>query len=172
MVPSAPLAPPTVIPPKRTPTPTQPKRKWKGAHTMEPLKAALLDEAWSDESISQVDGAMDTPLERLGSRVEVEGEKLEEEEASMMVWSQVRKRGQVVKNVSAVARGWEEFRSKFPYLGYDLRREWSEREVVKKWLAGGDEGWYVAMEERRKKRVSAARHCEVEEWLRGGGGQE
>merc|ERR1712030_42134 len=64
-VPSTPPAPPTVLPPKRTPTPTQPgKRKWKGAHTMEPLSAALLDEAWSDESISQVDGAMDTPLER------------------------------------------------------------------------------------------------------------
>merc|ERR1712055_966293 len=102
------------------------KRKWEGAHTLEAIGDALLqDEAWSESSISQVDGAMDTPLERPGSRVEVEGEKLEEEEMSMMVWSQVRKRGQVVKNVSAEARGWEEFQSKFPYLGHELRRNWS-----------------------------------------------
>merc|ERR1712208_169106 len=101
-VPSVPPAPPTVLPPKKTPTPTQPgKRKWKGAHTMEPLANALLDEAWSDTSISQVDGAVDTPLKRPGSSVEVEGEKLEAEEASMMVWTRVRKRGQVEKNVSA-----------------------------------------------------------------------
>ena len=86
---------------------------------------------------------MDTPLERPGSRVEVEGEKLEEEEASMMVWSRVRKRGQVEKNVSAVARGWEEFQSLFPYLGHDWRRERSERREVKQWLAGGD-GAYLS----------------------------
>ena len=58
--------------------------------------------------------------------MEVEGEKLEVKEASMMVWSRVRKRGQVEKNVSAVARGWVEFRDKFPYLGHELRRNWSE----------------------------------------------
>ena len=134
--------------------------------------ALLLDEAWSESSnISQVDGAMDTPLERPGSRVEVEGEKLEAEEASMMVWSRVRKRGQVEKNVSAVARGWEEFRSKFPYLGHDWRRKWSERREVKQWLAGGDEDWLVK-KEGRMKRVTAAKMCEVEKWLRGGGGQE
>ena len=100
--------------------------------------ALLLDEAWSDTSISQVDGAMDTPLKRPGSSVEVEGEKLEAEEASMMVLSWVRKRGQVEKNVSAVARGWEEFRSLFPYLGHDWRRGWSERQEVKQWMEGGE----------------------------------
>ena len=141
---------------------------------MVPLRQTLLDEAWSDSSISQVDGATDTPLKRPGSSVEVEGEKLEAEEASMMVWSRVRKRGQVEKNVSAVARGWEEFRSLFPYLGHDWRRGWSERQEVKQWLEGGEE------EERnlefrevmKKARASAAKHEQVEKWLRGGGGQE
>ena len=139
---------------------------------MEPLVTALLDEAWSDTSISQVDGATDTPLKRPGSSVEVEGEKLEAEEASMMVWSRVRKRGQVEKNVSAVARGWEEFRSKFPYLGHDWRRKWSEWREVKQWLAGGGEEYLVFKEGRRKNGLSAAKTCEVEKWLRGGGEQE
>ena len=118
---------------------------------MEPLSTALFDEACSyPESIGQVDGVQDSPLEKLGSRVEVEGEKLEEKEASMMVWSRVRKRGQVEKNVSAVARGWEEFRSKFPYLGHHWRREWSERSDVQRWLAGGGEGRGGWSRERRR----------------------
>ena len=140
---------------------------------MEPVKDALLyDAAWSTESIGQVDGVQDSPLEKLGSRVEVEGEKIEEEEASMMVWSRVRKRGQVEKNVLAVARGWEEFRSKFPYLGHHWRREWSEQREVKKWLAGGGEGGLEWKEEMNQHRASAAKHEQVEKWLRGGGGQE
>ena len=140
---------------------------------MEPVKDALLyDDAWSTESIGQVDGVQDSPLEKLGSRVEVEGEKLEVEEASMMVWSQVRKRGQVVKNVSAEARGWEEFQSKFPYLGHCWRRNWSENRWAKEWLEGGDEKGFETWEEVRKRIASAAIHAEVEEWLRGGGGLE
>ena len=142
---------------------------------MAPLRQTLLDEAWSDTSISQVDGAMDTPLKRPGSSVEVEGEKLEAEEASMMVWSRVRKRGQVEKNVSAVARGWEEFRSLFPYLGHDWRRGWSERQEVKQlWLEGGEEEekHLEFKEAMNKHRASAAKHEQVEKWLRGGGGQE
>merc|ERR1712030_14185 len=161
--PSVPPAPPTAKPSQRTPTPTQPrnqKRKWKAAHTLEPLAAALADEAWSDTSISQVDGAVDTPLERPGRTVEVEG-RLEEEEVSMMGWSQVRRKkgqvetdvvarsrgreeyqtekGQVETDVVAGSRGWEEYRRKFPHLAYEQRRGWSEYEVVKKWLVGGDE---------------------------------
>ena len=141
---------------------------------MEPVKDALLyDDAWSTESIGQVDGVQDSPLEKLGSRVEVEGEKLEEEEASMMVWSQVRKRGQVVKNVSAEARGWEEFQSKFPYLGHDWRRKWSERDEVKRWLAGGGEEWLVHMEEKKKAMMrKTAEWKEEERWLKGGGERE
>ena len=141
---------------------------------MEPLSTALLDEACSyPESIGQVDGVQDSPLEKLGSRVEVEGEKLEEKEASMMVWSRVRKRGQVEKNVSAVARGWEEFRSKFPYLGHHWRREWSERSEVKRWLAGGRESGLEWSEEKMKERKSkTTEHYQVERWLRGGGERE
>ena len=139
---------------------------------MEPLGAVLFDEACADESISQVDGAMDTPLEKLGRRVEVEGRKLEVEEASMTEWCQVRKRGQVEKNVSAEARGWEEFQSKFPYLGHFWRRNGGKGRSYEEWLGGGDEEMFVKWEEMRKKKASAADHAKVEEWLRGGGGLE
>ena len=78
-----------------------------------------------------------------------------------------------MKNVSAEARGWEEFQSKFPYLGHELRRNWSEGRLGRQWLKGMDvEAQYVVMEERRRKNASAQKKCEVEEWLRGGGGQE
>ena len=76
------------------------------------------------------------------------------------------------KNVLAVARGWEEFRSKFPYLGHDWRQNWSRWREVKQWLAGEDESFLVGKEERRKNGAGAAKHAEVEEWLRGGGGLE
>merc|ERR1712215_488481 len=111
--PSPPPAPPTVIPPQepsqKAPTPTQKKRqkrKWEGAHTLESVgDAALLDEAWSDTSISQVDGAMDTPLERPGRTVEVEG-RLEVGKESMTGWSQVRrKKGQGETDVVAGSGG-------------------------------------------------------------------
>ena len=161
---------------------------------MEPLATALLDEAWSDTSISQVDGAMDTPLERPGRTVEVEG-RLEEEEASMTGWSQVRRKkgqvetdvvagsrgreeyqkqkGQVETDVVAGSRGWEEYRRKFPHLAYNLRHKWSEREEVKKWLAGGDEIELERDEKRWKPMWSDKPYRrEVEKWLRGGGGQE
>ena len=162
---------------------------------MVPLRQTLLDEAWSDTSISQVDGAMDTPLERPGKTVEVEGEKLEEEEASMMGWSQVRrkkgqgetdvvagsrgreeyqtKKGQVETDVVAGSRGWEEYRRKFPHLAYEQRRGWSELEVVKKWLAGGDEKRLVVEEECSKLWWDGRPYrTEVVEWLRGGGERE
>ena len=77
---------------------------------MEPMREALFNEACAEpESISQVDGCQDSPLERLGRRVEVEGVELEEEERSMTGWCQVRrKEGQEVeKVVLAVSRCWE-----------------------------------------------------------------
>ena len=133
---------------------------------MEPLKAALLDEAWSDESISQVDGAMDTPLERPGRTVEVEG-RLEEEEASMTGWCQVRRKGgQVEKDVSAVSRGWEEYKKKFPHLAHEQRRLWSESE----WKEGGDESSEKEREEELRLEATVAQKRKVETWLRGGGG--
>ena len=144
-----------------------------------------MDEAWSDTSISQVDGAMDTPLERPGKTVEVEGEKLEEEEASMTGWSQVRRKkgqvetdvvagsrgreeyqkqkGQVETDVVAGSRGWEEYRRKFPYVAYKLRHGWSEREEVKKWLAGGDEKEYRREEEGSKRSGGEPRKKKVKE---------
>ena len=57
-----------------------------------------------------------------------------------MGWCQEqRKGGQVEKDVAAVSRGWEEYKNKLPHLAFKQRHKWSEMEVVKKWLAGGDE---------------------------------
>ena len=123
-VPSVPPAAATVIPPKRTPTPTQQlKRKWSGTHSVKPIQEALFDEAWSErESLGQVDGIVDSPLERPGRSVEVEGEMLEEEERSMTGWCLVRRKGgQEEKVVSAVSRGWEEYKKKFPHLVHEQR---------------------------------------------------
>ena len=156
---------------------------------MAPLGQTLLDEAWSDTSISQVDGAMDTPLERPGKIVEVEGEKLEEEEASMTGWSQVRRKkgqvetdvvagsrgreeyqkqkGQVEMDVVAGSRGWEEYRRKFPHLAFEQRRKRREEEW-KAWLAGGDERSEKERELELRLKATDAQKEKVETWLRGG----
>ena len=137
---------------------------------------------------------MDTPLERPGKIVEVEGEELEEEEASMMGWSQVRrkkgqvetdvvagsrgreeyqtKKGQVEMDVVAGSRGWEEYRGKFPHLAFKQRRGWSELEEVKKWLAGGDVRELVWRESYYVKYAQEPYKEKVVEWLRGGGERE
>ena len=155
--------------------------------------ALLLDEAWSDSPISQVDGALDTPLERPGRTVEVEG-RLEEEEVSMTEWCQVRRKkgqvetevvarsrgreehqkekGQVETDVVAGSRGWEEYRRKFPHLAYNQRRTWSKKEEVKEWLAGGDESELEGLERQAKRYGGKPKNKKVEKWLRGGGGQE
>ena len=157
-----------------------------------------MDEAWSDTSIGQVDGAMDTPLERPGRIVEVEG-RPEEEEASMTGWSQVRRKkgqvetdvvarsrgreeyqtekGQVEMDVAARTRGWEEFRSKFPHLAFDRRRLWGERRWkekrrTKEWMEGADESSERWLEECLVRESTDAHKKEVEKWLRGGGGWE
>ena len=94
---------------------------------------------------------MDTPLERPGKTVEVEG-RLEVEEVSMTEWCQVRrKKGQVETDVVAGSRGWEEYKNKFPHLAYNQRHKWSERKVVKEWLAGGDESRLMEREEEQAR---------------------
>ena len=138
---------------------------------------------------------MDTPLERPGRTVEVEG-RLEEEEVSMTEWCQVRrkrgqvetdvvagsrgreeyqtKQGQVEKDVAAGSRGWEEYRRKFPHLAYLQRHmskeEWSVRRKVREWMAGGDESEFKSVDTV----LSGGRpkNETVEMWLRGGGGQQ
>ena len=115
-----------------------------------------------------MDGAVDTPLERPGRTVEVEG-RLEEEEVSMMGWSHVRrKKGQVETDVVAGSRGWEEHRRKFPHLAYEQRRERYEQ-GWKAWLAGGEERREREMEDALRKLAKDAQKEKVEKWLRGGG---
>ena len=63
---------------------------------------------------------MDTPLERPGRTVEVEG-RLEEEEVSMTEWCQVRrKKGQVETDVVARSRGREEYQTKKGQVEMDV----------------------------------------------------
>ena len=117
---------------------------------------------------------MDTPLERPGRTVEVEG-RLEEEEASMTGWCQVRrKQGQVEKDVAAGSRGWEEYRRKFPHVAFEQRRLWGERrwkekKRTKAWMEGADESSERKREEELVKTWTVAQKKEVETWLRGGG---
>ena len=119
---------------------------------------------------------MDSPLERPGRRVEVEGVMLEEEEMSMTGWVPVRRKGgQVEKVVSAVSRGWEEYKYFFPHRAYNTRQKWSEvkeQKVVKAWLEGkeGSEEELRWLEELSLKVADAAKQEKVEKWLRGGGG--
>ena len=105
---------------------------------MEPLQAVLVDEACADpQSIGQVDGVMDSPLEKQGRSVEVKGRMLKVKERSMTEWCTVRRKGQGEKVVSAVSRGWEEYKERFPHRAYIQRLDWSkvkEKKQVKPWL--------------------------------------
>ena len=67
--------------------------------------------------------------------MEVEEVELEEEERSMKGWCQVRrKNSQEEKEVAAMTRGWEEFKSAFPYLAHTWRYAWSESEATRQEL--------------------------------------
>ena len=93
-------------------------------------EALLDDDAWSNlESIGQVDGVQDSPLTLPGKRVEVEGVEMEPEERSMKGWSQVRRKiSQEEKDAAADTRGWEAFKSSYPFLAHYWRRgEWREQ---------------------------------------------
>ena len=86
-----------------------------------------------------------------------------------------RKGGQEEKDVAAVSRGWEEYKSKFPHLAHGQRHmsedEWMEVGFVKTWLRGNNV--LLEMRERREeKQASEAQKRKVETWLRGGGGRE
>ena len=69
---------------------------------------------------------MDSPYVRAGKRVEVEGYELEEEERLMTGWCSVRRKGgQEEKVVSAVSRGWEEYKQLFPHRAHCQSLRWS-----------------------------------------------
>ena len=111
---------------------------------------------------------MDSPYERPGRRMEVEGVELEEEERSMKGWCHVRRRnGQEEKDVATVSRGWEEYKQKFPHMAHFLRQRWSR--VEREGKEGSVEN-LVEMERKMRERASGAQKREVEEWLSGGGG--
>ena len=99
---------------------------------------------------------------------------LEEEERLMTGWCLVRRKGvQEEKVVSAMSRGWEEYKYCFPHRAYNTRQKWSEvkeQKVVKAWTEGkeGSEEKLMVMELRLKKVADAAKQEKVEKWLRGG----
>ena len=91
----------------------------------------------------------------------------------MTGWCQVRRKGgQEEKVVSAVSRGWEEYKKKFPHLAHEQRQGWSTRGLVRMWMAGGDESVQERQEEWYRNCESKAYTRKVEKWLSGGGGQE
>ena len=113
-----------------------------------------------------MDRACDSPYTQPGKCVEVEGVELEKVEGSMKGWCQVRrKRGQEEKVAAAETWGWEEFKSKYPYLAHYWRRtEWSmERKELER---------REALRREAAERGELPKKSEVEKWLREGGGIE
>ena len=98
----------------------------------------------------------------------------------MTEWCTVRKKGQVERVVSAVWRGWEEYKERFPYRAHCQRLEWSktkEAKCVKAWLEakeGSKEGKeseeeLMELERLLMKNGGSPRRKQVEKWLQGGG---
>ena len=92
---------------------------------------------------------------------------LEEEERSMTGWCSVRRKGgQVEKVVSAVSRGWEEYKCCFPHRAYAQRLCWSRRrvqEMVKEWRKGKEDSEeLMGLEITLKKNADAAKLEKVE----------
>ena len=143
------------------------------------MEALLLDEACGEVDppfcFSQVDGANNSPNVSQGKEVEVEGSELKEMERPMKGWSQVRrKNSQEEKEVAAMTRGWEEFKSAFPYLAHTWRYAWSESEVTRQEVRGDMERRRGKLESKEKEMVSRAARQKaekkkVEEWLQEGG---
>ena len=148
---------------------------------MEPLQAVLVDEACADpQSIGQVDGVMDSPLQQQERSEEVKGRMLKVKEGSMTEWCTVRRKGQGEKVVSAVSRGWEEYKERFPHRAYVQRLFWSEvkeEKQMKAWLEAEEgseerkkcEEEMMELELLLKKSASYGKLEKVEKWLRGGG---
>ena len=77
--------------------------------------------------------------------------ELEEEERSMKGWCQVRrKNSQEEKEVATMTRGWEEFKSAFPYLAHTWRYAWSESEATRQELREDMEKRRWKLERREK----------------------
>ena len=135
-------------------------------------EALLDDDAWSNlESIGQVDGVQDSPLTLPGKRVEVEGVEMEPEERSMKGWSQVwRKISQEEKDAAADTRGWEAFKSSYPYLAHDWRRgEWREQVETKSVEQLREMEWGRWRDSFVVEEDGMPNKRKVEKWLREGG---
>ena len=113
---------------------------------------------------------MDSPYVRPGQRVEVEGVELEEEERSMKGWCQVRRQNsQEEKEVATMTRGWEEFKSVFPYLAHTWRYAWSESEAKRKELCEDMVRRRGKLKEEEEVWLFGPKKSEVVKWLREGG---
>ena len=84
------------------------------------------------------------------------------------------------KVVSAVSRGWEEYKECFPHRAYCQRLEWmkvKEEKTVKAWLEAKKgskerekcEEEMMELELMLKKNGGCRKLEQVEKWLRGGG---
>ena len=69
-----------------------------------------------------------------------------------------------------MTRGWEEFKSKFPYLAHTWRYVWVESEARREALREGMERRSEELERREKLCEKWANKSGVQEWLSAGGG--
>ena len=97
---------------------------------------------------------------------------MEKEERSMKGWCQVRrKNSQEEKEVAAMTRGWEEFKSAFPYLAHTWRYGWPESEETRQEFRKDMERrrWKLERKEESQKLCGGkGREKEVEKWLQKG----
>ena len=96
---------------------------------------------------------------------------MEPEERSMKGWSQVRRKvSQEEKDAAADTRGWEAFKSSYPFMAHTWRRgEWREQvekksvEQLREMEGEIEKGAWIV------PRIGVPRGKEVETWLREGG---
>ena len=115
-------------------------------------------------SLLQLDGMNDTPQEKPGRCVEVEGREMEEGEEAMKDWVSVRRKGQVEteKEEMQTKQEVKDFMLEYPHIA--LVRSQEEMESM---MRSEDRG----MEERLRKMDAYWKEVMVKEMARTSGGR-
>ena len=115
-------------------------------------------------SLLQLDGINDTPQEKPGRSVEVEGREMEKGEEAMKDWVSVRRKGQVEteKEEMQTKQEVKDFMLEYPHIA--LVRSQEEMEVM---MRSEDSG----MEERLRKREEYWKEVMVKKMAKTSGGR-